>query len=147
MLRLKANSLRLTLPLGPPNTQSRPPIISTINRTSHQRKPTKTKHIPQLNNSNPIHSSFQEDNTNSIDDLPLGERTSPNKTILNNIQTNFTPQQILSTPIKKKSNSNKKKPTVKRQNNTVGVAVIEERRVCLESTFSSLFNHLNLDSS
>jgi hypothetical protein len=68
--------------------------------------------------------SLQEDNTNSIDDLPLGERTSPNKTILNNIS-----QQILSTPMKKKIISQKKKSTIKRQNNIVGVAVIEERRV------------------
>ena len=130
MLRQKANPLRLTLPIG--SSQSRPPIISTIDRTSHQRKPAKTKHISQIKNSNPVHSSFQEDNTNSIDDLPLGARTSPNKPFINNIQTNFTQQQqqLISTPIKKKSNSStKKKSTVKRQNNIVGVAVIEERRV------------------
>lgn len=78
--------------------------------------------------------SFQEDNTNSIDDLPLVERTSPNKTILNH-DTNLS-QQILSTPIKKKSNPIKKKPIVKRQNNVVGVAVIEERRV--RTSFDSL---------
>jgi hypothetical protein len=87
-----------------------------------------------MNNSNPINLNSQEDNTNSIDDLPLGERTSPSKTILNNIQTNFT-QQILSTPIKKKSNSIKKKTNIKRQNNIVGVAVIEERRVMIINYF------------
>jgi len=134
ILRVKSNPIRLTLPLVPTNSQIRPPIISTINRTPHRRKSGKIKHVPQMNNSNPINLNSQEDNTNSIDDLPLGERTSPNKTILNNIQTNFT-QQILSTPIKKKSNSIKKKTNIKRQNNIVGVAVIEERRVMIINYF------------
>lgn len=83
---------------------------------------------------------MEEDNTNSIDDLPLGERTSPNKTLFN---------PILSTPIKKKSNStNKKKSLIKKQNNILGVAVIEERRVT-NKTFLFLHHSKSslLDSS
>lgn len=124
LIRLKPNPIRLTLPIA----------NSSINRTPHRRKSGKIKHVPQINDTNnPINLSFNEDNTNSYDDIPLGERTSPNKTILNNIQTNLSQQQqqqqTFSTPIKKKSNSNKKKTNIKRQNNSVGVAVIEERRV------------------
>jgi len=121
----------LTLPLGGTSTSqtksspilTNPPIISTINRTPHRRKSGKVKRVPQINDKNPINLSLHEDNTASIDDVPLGERTSPNKTILNNIQTNLS-QTILSTPIKKKTNTNKKKTNYKRQNNIVGVAVI-----------------------
>jgi hypothetical protein len=75
-----------------------------------------------------------EDNTLSIDDLPLGERTSPNKTFTNNIQNNLS-QTILSTPQRKKTNSIKKKSNHKRLNNSVGVAVIEERRVTFKFIF------------
>jgi hypothetical protein len=83
--------------------------------------------------------SFIEDNTVSNDDLPLGERTSPNKTILNNIQTNLS-RQISSTPIRKKTtNTIKKKSNNKRPNNVVGVAVIEERRVRFHTFIKHLF--------
>ncbi|CAF3462828.1 unnamed protein product, partial [Rotaria sp. Silwood2] len=118
-----------------PPVQIRPPIISTINRTPHRRKSGKVKRVPpksEINEINEINSTsnicLNEDNTVSIDDLPLGERTSPNKPILNNIQSNLS-QQISSTPIKKKQINYKKKPNNKRSNNIVGVAVIEERRV------------------
>lgn len=123
LFRLKPNSIRLTLPLIPSSSQT---VLT--NSTSNKRKSGKVKRVPQLNDIHPTNLSFNEDNTNSIDDLPLGERTSPNKIILNNIQTNLS-QQILSTPVKKKSNTNKKKSNLKQKNNIVGVAVIEERRV------------------
>jgi hypothetical protein len=119
---------------------TRPPIISTINRIPHRRKSGKIKRVPQINDKNPINLSLHEDNTVSIDDLPLGERTSPNKTIQNNIQTNLS-QTIISTPIKKKPNTNKKKYNYKRQNNIVGVAVIEERRVSSVLQKMECFSH------
>jgi len=109
-LDLKTSPIRLTLPIIPSTSQTisvpiltRPPIISTINRTPHRRKSGKIKHVPRTNDQKPTNLSLHEDNTVSIDDLPLGERTSPNKTILNNIQTNLS-QPIISTPIKKKTN-------------------------------------------
>lgn len=72
---------------------------------------------------------MNEDNTNSIDDLPLGARTSPSKMMFNQIQTDPS-QHVLFTPIKNKpkTNSTKKKSITKKQND-IGVAVIEERRV------------------
>ena len=128
----RPNSIRLTLPLPPSNP---PPITPT----PHRRKSGKIKHVPQINQPDllkPIISTSNfshshEDNTLSIDDLPLVERTSPNKNIFNNIQTNLS-QQNISTPITKKP---KKKPVQKRPNNTVGVAVIEERRVKIDFYF------------
>lgn len=82
----------------------------TINRKKLSKSSTKSETI-----------RMEEDNTNSIDDIPLKERTSPSKTLFN---------PIFSTPMKKKSNStNKKKSIIKKQNNILGVAVIEERRV------------------
>jgi hypothetical protein len=92
--------------------------------------------LPQMNDkSSKVSTSnlpLTEDNTLSIDDLPLVERTSPNKPILN-IQEILLPQQIISTPTKKKSLTNKTKTNTKRTNNTLGVAVIEERRVRIKS--------------
>lgn len=121
--RKKADSLVLKLPLG---------SKSSINRTPQRQKSTKVKRLTPSNIPNPIvsHSDnpFHEDNTNSIDDLPLGERTSPNKPIPTNLGLHLT-QTLSSTPIKKKSNSIKKKSNHKKVNNIVGVAVIEERRV------------------
>ncbi|CAF0803664.1 unnamed protein product [Rotaria sordida] len=139
---LKSSPIRLTLPVASSincpissPVQIRPPIISTINRTPHRRKSGKIKRVPpktEINEINDINSTsniyLNEDNTVSIDDLPLGERTSPNKPILNNNQNNLS-QPIILTPIKKKQNTNKKKSISKRTNNTVGVAVIEERRI------------------
>ncbi|CAF1658248.1 unnamed protein product [Rotaria magnacalcarata] len=117
-----------------PSISTRPPIISAMNRSASQkRKSGKVKRVPQSTNAIVTNSSsnifFHEDNTLSMDDLPLGERTSPNKPVINSIQTSL-PQQIISTPIKKKTNANKKKSNNnKRTNNIVGVAVIEERRI------------------
>ncbi|CAF3234715.1 unnamed protein product [Rotaria socialis] len=137
----KTSPILLKLQVGPgnnpsisPSISTRPPIISTMNRSASQkRKSGKVKRVPQPTNATITNSSsnifFHEDNTLSMDDLPLGERTSPNKHVINNIQTNL-PQQIISTPIKKKTNANKKKSNNnKRTNNIVGVAVIEERRI------------------
>ncbi|CAF1382889.1 unnamed protein product [Adineta ricciae] len=119
----KPDSLVLKLPLG---------SKSSINRTPQRQKSTKLKRLTSGNVSNPIvsHSDnpFHEDNTNSIDDLPLGERTSPNKPISTNIGLHLT-ETLSSTPIKKKSITIKKKSNPKKVNNIVGVAVIEERRI------------------
>ncbi len=128
LFSLKTNPIRLTLPIVP-STSTAILTHPTINRTPHRRKSGKIKHVPQKTNLNPMNiSSFGEDNTISIDDLPLGERTSPNKINFNQIQTNLS-QQIISTSIKNKLITNKKKIISKRQNNILGVAVIEERRV------------------
>ncbi|CAF3323989.1 unnamed protein product, partial [Rotaria sp. Silwood2] len=91
LFRLKTSPIRLTLPVNSsinstisPPVQIRPPIISTINRTPHRRKSGKVKRVPpksEINEINEINSTsnicLNEDNTVSIDDLPLGERTSP----------------------------------------------------------------------
>ena len=141
--RLKLNPIRLTLPLGNSTSSS----ISNESST-HRTKSIKVKEIrPEKCESSLL--LLNEDNTNSIDDLPLGERTSPTKILLNNIQTNIDEQQTFSTPIKKKLNSNKKKSNLKKQNNIVGVAVIEERRVRHSSSINLtfLFISFHLDSS
>lgn len=138
--RNKPNPIRLTLPLGNKSSQPPPPPPppTTTTTTPHRRKSSKVKRVPPSHElvglpANPATVSipFHEDNTNSIDDLPLGERTSPNKPLSNPIESNTFNPVLLTTPVKKKTSSNnKKKTSQKKVNNIVGVAVIEERRVC-----------------
>ena len=114
-------------------SSSVPTTMTTTTTTppsSHRRKSSKVKRIPRPDD---VHENVastslcvNEENTNSIDDLPLGERTSPSKPVNQTVQT----VSVLSTPInRKRANSSKKKSSNKRSNNIVGVAVIEERRV------------------
>ena len=135
--RTKQSPIRLTLPVVPPcnlatsssAALTHPLTVSKINRTTHYRKTRKDKHhASQTDETNRIISTsdfpLHEDNTVSIDDVPLGERASPNKSIGNTVETNS------SQPIKRKSNTTRKKSNnSKRANNTVGIAVIEEQRV------------------
>jgi hypothetical protein len=79
--------------------------------------------------------SFDDDLTSSIDDLPLGERTSPNKSVSSIVEGKTPVEHVpptpmaTATPIKKKNVPVKKKSGSKRTSNILGVSVIEERRV------------------